>query len=219
MHRFSDIRRVLAALGADDGFSLTELMVVLGIMVFIIGTAFMAFNAAGAMSDGIQAREQAATSSALALERVTAEMRQARQISDGSFAFKTTAPDRAVFYVDLDHTGAPERVTYYVSGGALYRTQAQTTMIAPVDANYGPESTPQLIVRLDPTWATVFAYYNNGSGDYSAFTAPVAVTSPDLTTAVQITIKSKATVGVSTMTGQASSMVNIRSTDIILNGS
>jgi len=219
MRRFFDIRRVLAALSADDGFSLAELMLVSGLMVVVLGTAFMAFIATGTMSDGIQAREQAASSSALALERITREMRQARQLDSGLFAFKTTEPNRAVFYVDLDHTGEPERITYYVDGGILYRMQAQTTKIAPVDADYGPDSAAQAITHLDPASTTVFTYYNSGSGDYVAFTAPTEVTSPNLTTAVQITIKARATVGVSTMTGQASSLVNIRSTNVILNAS
>ena len=211
-------RPVVDAARAQAGLTLVELMVVSGLLVFVIGTAFLAFNAASAMSDGVMAREQASTMSALALERITAEMRQARALTSSGFAFKTTAADRAVFYVDLDHSGVPVRVTYYVSGGVLYRSEARSTLVSPTDADY-VESPARLVVYLDPTWTTVFTYYDNGSGDYNSFVAPVLVSSPGLTTAVQITIKSKVTVGGSTMTGQASSMVNIRSTEIILNGS
>jgi type II secretory pathway component PulJ len=219
MSRSPDINRLLRALARDDGFSLTELLVVSGLLVFVLGSAWMASNAVDTMSNQIQAREQATTEASLGLERFVREARQSRQLTTGTYAFKTTAADRAVFYADLDHVGAPERVTYYVSNGALYRMQAQTTRIAPSDADYGADSTPQLVAHLDPSWTTVFKYYNNGSGDYTAFTAPTEVTSPGPTTAVQITIRSKATVGASTMTGQASSMVNIRSTNIILNAS
>jgi len=218
MPRRSVIRFVRKAARTQDGLTLVELMVVCGLLAFVLGTAFLAFNAASTMSDSVLAREQASTMSALALERITAEMRQARALTSSTFAFKTTAPDRAVFYVDLDHVGSPERVTYYVSSGALYRSEARSTLLNPTDADY-VESAPRLAMYLDPTWTTVFRYYNNGSGDYSTFVPPVEVTTPDLTTAVQITIKSKVTVGASTMTGQASSMVNIRSTNIILNDS
>jgi hypothetical protein len=188
-------------------------------MAFILGTAYMALNAVNRMSDGIQAREQAATESAIGLEGVVREMRQARALATEDHAFVTTSPDRAVFYVDLDHTGAPERVTYYVSNGALYRMQAQSALALPTSADYGANSVPRLVAHLDPAWTTVFRYYNNGSGTYSSFTSPTVVTTPAGTTAVQITIKSRAKVGATTMTGQASSLVNIRSTSVILNGS
>lgn len=218
MSTHPDIRIVRETARTQDGLTLVELMVVSGLLVFVLGTAFMAFNTASTMSDGIQAREQASSTSALALERITAEMRQARALTSAGFAFKTTAADRAVFYVDLDHADAPVRVTYYVSSGALYRSEARSTLFSPTDADY-VESPARLIVHLDPTWTTIFTYYDNGSGNYSSFVTPVVVTSPGLTTAVKITIKSKVTVGASTMTGQSSSMVNIRSTNIILNGS
>jgi type II secretory pathway component PulJ len=219
MNAKSSIRSLLKSASGEEGFSLTELLVVVGCMAFILGTAYMALNAVNRMSDGIQAREQAASESSIGLEGVVREMRQARALTTEDHAFVTTSPDRAVFYVDLDHTGAPERVTYYVSNGALYRMQAQSTLALPTGADYGADSAPKLIAHLDPSWTTVFRYYNNGSGTYSSFVAPTVVTTPDGTTAVQITIKSKAKVGATTMTGQASSLVNIRSTSVILNGS
>jgi hypothetical protein len=76
-----------------------------------------------------------------------------------------------------------------------------------------------LVARLVPGWTNVFVYYNNGSGTYSSFTSPTVVTTPLGTTAVQITVKSSARVGNTTMTGQAKSLVNIRSTSVILSGS
>lgn len=218
MKRLGDMQAALRSLREDDGFSLTELMVVAGLMVFVLGSTFMAFNAVGVMSDRIQAREQAATMTSTAMEQITREMRQARQLGDGSYAFKTTLPDRAVFYADLNHTGSPVRVTYYVSGGALYRSTATSAKIAPSDGDYGSDSPGKLVVPLDPTWTTVFQYTNNGSGDESTFTSPTVVTSPVDTTAVQITIKAKVKIGNSTMTGTTSTLVNIRSTDVILNG-
>ena len=204
---------------AEDGFSLTELLVVAGLLAFILGTAYMALNTVTRMSDGIQAREQAATEASIGLERVTREMRQARALTTGTNAFKTTSPDRAVFYVDLDHVGSPERVTYYVSNGWLYRMQSQSTSALPTDDDYGPDSAPKKIAELVPGWTAVFSYYNNGSGTYSSFTSPTVVTTPASTTAVQVTLKSSATIGVTTMTGQATSLVNIRSTSVILSGS
>jgi type II secretory pathway component PulJ len=215
----TDTRFVLKAAMTDDGFSLTELLVVAGLLMFILGSAYLALSTVTRASDGVQAKEQATTEASIGLERVVREMRQARALSTGTNAFKTTAPDRAVFYVDLDHVGAPERVTYYVANGALYRMQAQSSVTLPTDANYGADSAPKLVATLAPGWTNVFAYYNNGSGTYSAFTSPTVVTTPAGTTAVQVTVKSSARIGVTTMTGQAASLVNIRSTSVILSGS
>jgi type II secretory pathway component PulJ len=212
-------RRVLRAARADEGFSLTELLVVAGLLAFILGTAYLALTTVTRMSDGVQAREQATTEATLGLERVVREMRQARALSTGTNAFKTTSPDRAVFYVDLDHLGSPERVTYYVSNGALYRMQAQSAVTLPTDADYGADSAPKLVARLVPGWTAVFAYYDGGSGTYSSFTSPTVVTTPLGTTAVQVWVKSSARIGATTMTGQAKSLVNIRSTSVILSGS
>jgi type II secretory pathway component PulJ len=219
MNMRTHIHAVPGAVRPDDGFSLTELLVVAGLLMFILGSAYLALTTVTRMNDTVQAREQASSAATIGLERVVREMRQARALSTGTNAFKTTAPDRAVFYVDLDHVGSPERVTYYVSNGSLYRTQAQSTSALPTDADYGAESSPTKIATLIPGWTTVFTYYNNGSGTYSSFTPPAAVTTPAGTTAVQVTVKSSAKVGTSTMTGQASSLVNIRSTSIILSGS
>jgi type II secretory pathway component PulJ len=219
MHAHTDTHPMLQATRADDGFSLTELLIVAGLLAFILGTAYLALTTVTRMSDGVQAREQATTEASLGLERVVREMRQARALSTGTNAFKTTSADRAVFYVDLDHTGSPERVTYYVSNGALYRMQAQSASALPTDADYGADSAPKLVARLVPGWTNVFVYYNNGSGTYSSFTSPTVVTTPASTTAVQITVKSSARIGNTTMTGQAASLVNIRSTSVILSGS
>lgn len=215
-------RRIRAEATEDAGFSLTELMVVAGLMVFVLGTTYTAFNAVGVMSDRIQAREQAASMSTIAVERIAREIRQARQLGDGSYAFKTTNPERAVFYVDLNHTGSPVRITYYVTGNALYRTQAVSAKAAPTDADYGAESTPKLIVPLASGFTSVFTYYDNGdftsgSGNMSTFTSPTVVTAPASTTMVSITVRSSVKIGASTMTGTTSTLVNVRSTDTILN--
>lgn len=223
MSRAKDIWRTFTgAVREDAGFSLTELLVVAGLMVFVLGTTYTAFNAVGVMSDRIQAREQAASMSTVAVERMAREIRQARQLGDGSYAFKTTNPERAVFYVDLNHTGSPVRITYYVNNNALYRTQAVSAKLAPTDADYGAESTPKLIVPLTSGWTSVFTYYDNGgftsgSGNMSTFTSPTVVTAPATTSMVMITVKSSVKVGGSTMTGTTSTLVNVRSTDTILN--
>jgi type II secretory pathway component PulJ len=219
MYAAIDTQEAHRALGSEDGFSLTELLVVAGLLAFILGTAYMAVTTVTRMSDGVQAREQATTEATIGLERVVREMRQARALSTGTNAFKTTASDRAVFYVDLDHLGSPERVTYYVSNGSLYRMQAQSAITLPTDDDYGADSAPTLVARLLPGWTNVFAYYNSGAGTYSSFTSPTVVTTPANTTAVQVTVKSSARVGATTMPGQAASLVNIRSTSVILSGS
>lgn len=213
------LRTIREAAAEESGFSLTELLIVAGLMVFVLGSAWFSMTAVNAMSDRIQAREQAASQSAIGIERITREMRQARKLADGTYAFKTTNSNRAVFYADLDHNTIPERITYYVNNGALYRVVATTTKFGPTDSDYGADSAPILIVPLDPSWTTVFTYYDNGSGDYSTFTSPTVVTTPADATAVQIVLRSKVTVGGATMTGTANTLINIRSTDTILDGS
>jgi len=225
MSGFTYIRRVLRSSSDDEGFSLTELMVVAGLMVFVLGTAFTAFTTVGQMSDRMQAREQAASQSAVALDRVSRELRQAEAVTQAngtSAPLKQSSPDKVTFYADLNKNNLPVRVTYYVSGGYLWRTEAHTTTYGGNDNTYGAESTPVKIVPLDPSWTTVFTYYDSGSipqnampGDFSQYTSPTAVTDPSSASAVTITLKSKVQVGASAMTVQSSSMVNIRTTDTL----
>lgn len=222
MRRLADIRRAARSAFAEDGFSLTELMVVAGLMVFVLGTAYTAFTAVSQMSDRMQAREQASTQSAIALDRTSREIRQAEAIVAGGAPIKQSSPDKIIFYADLNRNNLPVRVTYYVSSGYLWRTEAHTTTYGGNDNTYGAESTPVKIVPLDPAWTTVFTYYDGGSipqtampGDFSNYTSPTVVTDPASASAVMITLKSKVQVGASAMTVQSNSMVNLRTTDAL----
>lgn len=222
MRPVADTRVSVPVPREDDGFSLVELMIVVGLMVFVLSAAWMAATAVGAMSDRIQAREQAATMSTVAFERMSRELRQAEPIESGGDPVKQSAPDRVVFYADIDKNNLPVRITYYVSSGYLYRTEARTTVPGGADSTYGAESAAKMLVPLDPTWTTVFTYYDGGSipanapiGDFSQYVAPAVVTAPGDVSAVLITLRPQVKIGNSTMTNTASAMVNLRTQDAL----
>ncbi|NTW29096.1 MAG: prepilin-type N-terminal cleavage/methylation domain-containing protein [Coriobacteriia bacterium] len=197
-------------LGGDAGFTLVELMIAVSLLSLVLATAYMVLNSVSSMSDRVSAREMAASSANLAIERMTRELRQAQELStaEGAGVFRYNEPQRASFYIDLDHNGTPERVTYYVSGTTLYRTVAVATITYPGAGNFGADSAPTAVLSgLDPGWTpNVFVYYDN-----SSVPAVVSSANPDEVSAVEITVVAQGRSGSITASATSTTWVRIRS--------
>ena len=149
----------------DDGFTVAEMTIVVGLLPIILGIAFMLFNSTTGMSDQISARSVVTEQTRSAVDVMTRELRQSGEISDGDGAFATAAARQCVFYVDLYHDGVPERVTYAMSGVALVRTQASSTTSFPPFA-YGADGAPTtLVATISPSFTgPIFTYIDpNGT--------------------------------------------------------
>jgi prepilin-type N-terminal cleavage/methylation domain-containing protein len=132
-------------LGADEGFSLIELVTVMSILPVILAVAFLLFNGTTQMSARVEARSGLTDDTRAGIDLMTRELRQADQIVDGAGVFATTQPRQAIFYVDLNHDNAPERVSYFMNGLKLVRTQASATTSVP-PFSYGPDGPQRTLI-------------------------------------------------------------------------
>jgi prepilin-type N-terminal cleavage/methylation domain-containing protein len=195
---------------SDDGFTLVELVIVMSLLAMVLGAAYFVLNSVQTMSAKVSAREEASTNATGAIRRMTREVRQAEELltAEGDGVFKSNLPQTMSFYVDLNSDGTPERVTYYVSGRVLYRTQAAATVTDPTATDFGSESTPVVILgNLDPSWTpNIFSYYDNGNPP-----STVSSSSSEDVAAVGITVVVLGGSGPTTATATSSTLVRLRS--------
>jgi prepilin-type N-terminal cleavage/methylation domain-containing protein len=178
--------------GQDAGFSLAELLVATSLMGVILAAAYLVIGSVTAISDQIIARENAQSTGQLAMEKMTREIRQAQKVQDSAtsqdvyFGAQPTGTS-LIFYGDIDHNGWLERVTYRVSGGQLTRAVANSTkQLAPTNADFGPDSAPVVMAKVDPALTTFFTPQDANS-------APTAVMKS--MTAVQLNLRTVAKSG------------------------
>jgi prepilin-type N-terminal cleavage/methylation domain-containing protein len=184
-------------LSADDGFSLAEIMIVTMLMGVILSAAYLAMGTVSTVSDGIMARGQAQDQGQGAIERMVRELRMAQVITDPAtndeIRMANATPTNVSFYADIDHNGQIDRVTYNVAGGLLTRTVAYSGKAAVGPDDFGADSAPVTLAKLDPTDTTVFSYTDGAS--------PPGLNPPaDAVTTVQISISTVAKSGASSVT-------------------
>jgi Tfp pilus assembly protein PilW len=206
----------------DSGLSLAELVIVCTLVVVVASTSYMLLNSVTAMFDSTQAKAAASDSAQIAADAIARDLRQAQQ-NDPDYAdgvFSVAQPAFAQFFVDTNHDGIPERVTYYTSGTVLYKVVAYPTGTA-VPYSFGSTSTPTAVLSgLSAANATVFTYYsstvdpsNPGTNGYAFQTV---VTGDPLNFATKIPLVgvrlvNGATVGSQTSTITTTDLVRIRS--------
>ncbi len=202
-----NLYRILHSARDDSGFTLSEMLVVSLLVSVIISATYFVLNTVSGLSDTVEARAVAADESRLFLDTITRELRQAEEPIEGNGVVATAQDRQIIFYTDLDHNGIPERVTYYVSSGALYRTQATATnMVAPYtwSANSAPR---RMISQIKSDWTgKIFAYYKQSQPPVLISSGAVADIS-----AVQIEVNNAATFGTKTAYVNQKTWVKVRS--------
>lgn len=195
----------------DHGTTVTELMVVSVLMLIVLGIIYSVFFTAGAIADSSAAHTAAADESRQAMDRVTRELRQARENVEGAGAVCVAEPRRCQFYIDLNRCGRPERVTYWIADNALYRSEAQPTNFQP-PFTFSADSAAKVIVRkVKPDWTgAVFVYYTNAN-------PPVATTILANISAVKVEVVNQASAGTKTVSVDADTWVKIRSVQNVVN--
>jgi prepilin-type N-terminal cleavage/methylation domain-containing protein len=192
------IERLLAGHrpSADEGFSLAELMTVTVLIGVILAAAYLAMGTVNKVSDDMMARTQAQDQGQLAIEQMVRELRQGQIIYDGSsnpyHLYKMTTSSVA-FYTDIDHDGFVERITYNVSGGLLTRSVARSNKTNPAPSDFGADSAPVTLAKVDPNDTTIFRYTDAAS-------PPNFVTSESRVSAVLIDISTVASSGPASVT-------------------
>ncbi len=107
---------------AEDGFTLTELIVVMGMLGMILAVAYAGFNVAANGSD--LSNQQSMMS-----REIGAPLEFADRVLTQTFEFDTEYPGitpyRCAFYVDQDNDGFRERYVIEVSGSRLLVTSEE----------------------------------------------------------------------------------------------
>lgn len=145
----------------DEGYSVSEMMIVAVLMAIVIVASYTLMGAATGMADAVQARTLAADEGRAVMDRITREFRQAYEIEDNEGAFEDARPRECVFYTDVNRDGIPEKVWYRVQSGTLYRAQASATTVLPpyTFGAFGPAEV--LVESLDGSFTgNVFTYYD-----------------------------------------------------------
>jgi prepilin-type N-terminal cleavage/methylation domain-containing protein len=192
------MRSTTSIFARNEGFSLTEMMVVSVLVAIILAAAWLASATVTTAADSMMARNAAQTQGQQALERMTREIRQGRIIFDAAGQPNTVkspiTSTQLTFYADIDHDGLTERVTYNLtSAGLLQRSVARTTVVSPAPTDYGADSAPITLAQMTPGTSNLFTCY-------TADDPPVVTTDPTTVRAVQVTMNTIAKSGGSAAT-------------------
>jgi prepilin-type N-terminal cleavage/methylation domain-containing protein len=202
----------------SEGFSLTELMVAVSLMLVVIAAAWLSITAVNNMMDSIFAREQANRAGAVAVERLASDLREGwTPVSDEVPApFRQRTASIAEFYLMDPVTTKVKLVKYYTSADAtggtytLYRAQGVTSTA--VGASSVTSLTPftysgAQVVAKKLIDGTIFLYYQAAPG----LPAATVATPP---AAVQVDVDTKATVGKFTATVNNETLTQIRTRSV-----
>lgn len=191
----------------DEGTTLTELLVVTMLMGMVLSLVFMMMGAVTKMADGMEARSVATDDGRMAMDRMTRELRQAMEVSDGAGVFTVMAARQCTFYADVNQDGRPERISYRVSSNNLIRTMTSATNSVPPYTFSTTPSTEVVMSTVDPLWtAALFTYYDNAD-------PPAVVASPNYAdvSAVSLRLVNAVTVNRSKYSVTQATWIKIRS--------
>jgi len=194
------MKRLTNIIAAEDGFSLTEMVIVSMLLAMILAAAWMASQVVTTTSDRIMSRNEAQDEGQRAIETMTRELRQAHVVYDSDEQPHTlnqtvNTGTSISFWADIDHDNYTEQVTYALtSAGLLQRTVARTVKLNPIyGVDWGAPSAPRVLAQLTPGTTNLFA-------TYTAADPPVVTTDPTTTRAIQLTLNTVAKSGADTIT-------------------
>ncbi len=190
----------------DEGFTVSELLVVLALIGFILSISWMLMQTASNYASFSEANSEASDEARQALDKMTLELRQAQEATDlAGFCTTMTARQLSIF-TDTRHDGRLDRVTYFMSGDSLMRRETSSTTLVPPYVFRTPESAPSVLVKtINPGWAgAIFQYWSDDA-------SPTIVSAPADVSAVSIHIIDTMRSGKVTASVDVSTLVKVRS--------
>ncbi len=98
------------------GFTLTEALVVLAIVVLAMGAVMAATSQGYKLYRFVSEHATAVTEARSGVRTMVRELRQAQEGEDGSYPLEKAGDKELVFYTDEDGDGEAERVRYFLGG-------------------------------------------------------------------------------------------------------
>ena len=160
------------------GFSVIEILIVLGIMALILWVLanFQAdvFTQNNFISNSLNADSDMRS----AIKKMVAEIRAAAQSDTGAYQIASTTKNNLIVYSDLDASGLRSQIRYFLTGsttlmrGVIKPTGSPLTYVA---AN---EKLSTLVTNIANTNQEIFYYYDEGyTGSEAPLTYPINISS------------------------------------------
>ncbi|MDY0341012.1 MAG: prepilin-type N-terminal cleavage/methylation domain-containing protein [Coriobacteriia bacterium] len=203
------------AASGDDGFTLTEMMIVTVLMGIVMSAAYLLLNSTTGMANQLEAQTIARDEGRLVMNRLSNELRQAYQISDTQMAFDEAAPRICTFFTDVDRDGIPEKVRYRVVGDKIYRAEVSAASTLPpyTFPALSTVSEQPIIGVVESSWAgSLFSFYDNEYPKNKLGVGSNPLTESELAeiAAVDIRLVNKVVIGNKTATSDVGTFVKVR---------
>ena len=159
--------------GLKGGFTLTELLVALGIflivMVVLAGFGKNIFDYNSIIQGDLVAEIEAKQ----ALEKISKELRSIFTSDIGSYAIAEAGTSTITFYSDTNNDGRREKIRYFVSSSTLKRGSI-TPSGSPLSYNPANEKFSEVLHSVKNDAVPLFEYYDdNYSGTENPLPSPV----------------------------------------------
>ncbi len=115
------VREALRNMKNENGLSLIELVMGLGLMLFVLQGAFAFFYFSNESVRTSMGTMQTRSEIENVTRRIEEDVREARSISEVEPALEITGENEFVFFTDSDEDGEPERIRYFLDGADLRR--------------------------------------------------------------------------------------------------
>lgn len=160
----------------QKGFTLLEVLMVVGILVLLAGVLFGLEQTLFSQNGSLQARLLADQDARSTLRHLVAEIRAATAADNGAYALVTVASTSLSFYADANADGLHERIRYFVNGATLQKGVIKPTG-SPAVYNAANEVITTVVHGLTSVSPTMFSYYDNSyTGTTELLTFPVTAT-------------------------------------------
>ncbi|MCX6713766.1 MAG: hypothetical protein NTV48_01540, partial [Candidatus Vogelbacteria bacterium] len=161
----------------SGGFTLLEILVVMGIII-LIGGLIAGFGGDIFVNNFRQQKIFNNESEAkITLSQLTTELRTMTQSNTGTYPIEASATSSLIFYSDINRDNLKERVRYFRLGQALKKGVVIPTG-QPYTYNLTTEKLSTMVSILASSTETIFSYYDrsyDGSSMTSALVDPVDI--------------------------------------------
>jgi prepilin-type N-terminal cleavage/methylation domain-containing protein len=179
------MRRTFSRLKREDGFTLSEMLVVISILGLILGAFSLIFSSAIHHSGEIQEQNLLQTEVRAATDRIAREVRQSYYGDTTQTVIKMSTGTQLQFYsLDNQQPYHLRLIAYRLNGGTLERATATSPLTGgppwgtfPALSAWGP-----LVDSIKN--ATIFTYFDGASPTPNATTTPANVRSVTITLSV-----------------------------------
>ncbi len=178
----------------ETGITLVELLTTIMILGIVLATIYSGLLSGQDTVMGVNERLRNLDEARVLVNVVTKDVRTAVRLTSGSSPFITADRNEAVFYANLDTTGAPKKVRIYVDGEDQLLEQVWDPDVGSVAPDYTYTGSPS--VRFVGQYVAnettpVFTYLDDDDNPLTA--TPLSATDRLAIKAVRVTLEIKRT--------------------------